>query len=68
MKDLTKLDKRTNREFDVKRVIFHDIEVREYPQILGDNPGVSEGEDKQALCFPFVLFLSAALPHFDFHL
>lgn len=71
MKDL----KRTKQEFDVKQVVFHNVEVREYPQILGDNPGVSEGEDKQSLCiivfsaklvgFLFVFLLSATPPHID---
>ncbi len=47
LKDPTKLHKTASQEFELKKVIFDGVEVREYPQILGDNPAVSEGEDKQ---------------------
>jgi len=30
-------------EFDLKKVIFDEVTVREYPQILGDNPAVTIG-------------------------
>jgi hypothetical protein len=30
--------------FELKKVIFDEIRIREYPRILGDNPAVSEGE------------------------
>ena len=44
LEDSTKLVKTPSREYDLKRVMFDNIEVREYPMILGDNPSVSEGE------------------------
>jgi hypothetical protein len=31
-------------EFDLKKVIFDEVNIREYPQILGDNPAVSIGK------------------------
>lgn len=35
--------KTPSQEYDLKKVIFDKIQVREYPQIMGDNPAVSEG-------------------------
>jgi len=43
LKDPTRMGKTLSQEYNLKRVIFDDVEVREYPQILGDNPAVSEG-------------------------
>ena len=45
MKDLTK-ERTPSQEFQLKKVIFDEIGVREYAIILGDNPAVSEGKDK----------------------
>lgn len=42
MKDLTK-ERTPSQEFQLKKVIFDEIGVREYAIILGDNPAVSEG-------------------------
>ena len=43
LKDPTNLHRKASPEFQLKKVLFADVEVREYPQILGDNPAVSEG-------------------------
>jgi len=29
--------------YELKKVFFHEVEIREYPQVLGDNPSVSDG-------------------------
>lgn len=43
LKDQTKLEKNPSAEYDFKKVIFDDIQIQEYAQILGDNPAVSDG-------------------------
>lgn len=48
MKDLTK-ERTPSQEFQLKKVIFDEIEVREYPIIMGDNPAVSEGKDNNTV-------------------
>jgi len=42
LRDSTK-PKTPSQEYALKKVFFDEIEVREYPQILGDNPAVTEG-------------------------
>lgn len=37
------LGRKPGHEYDLKKVIFGEITVREYPQILGNNPAVSIG-------------------------
>jgi len=36
-------EKSPSDQFDLKEVAFEDVQIREYPKILGDNPAVSEG-------------------------
>jgi len=45
LRDLSSLENSPSQEFNLctKEVIFDDITVREYPQILGDNPMVTAG-------------------------
>jgi len=31
------------KHYELKKVFFHEVEIREYPQVLGDNPSVSDG-------------------------
>lgn len=42
-KSCMKRERSPSQEFQLKKVIFDDVEIREYPHILGDNPAVSEG-------------------------
>ena len=51
------------QEFDLKKVIFDEVNIREYPQILGDNPAVSIGKMNK-FCFQDLtnlLFVSLSL-------
>ena len=53
------------QEFDLKKVIFDEVNIREYPQILGDNPAVSIGKIHK-FCFQDLtnlLFVSLSLMH-----
>ena len=36
-----------SQKFDLKKVIFDEITIREYPLILGDNPSVSAGKSSE---------------------
>jgi hypothetical protein len=51
------------QEFDLKKVIFDEVNIREYPRILGDNPAVSIGKINKC-CFQYstiLLFVSLSL-------
>ncbi|MGK3756739.1 MAG: hypothetical protein ACI8RD_009053 [Bacillariaceae sp.] len=41
-----------SQEFDLKKVIFDEVNIREYPQILGDNPAVTIGKIN-TYCFQY---------------
>jgi hypothetical protein len=43
LKDPTKAAS-PGKEYELKNVFFHEAEIREYPQVLGDNPAVSDGK------------------------
>eukprot|EP00531_Pseudo-nitzschia_arenysensis_P013467 CAMPEP_0116134918 /NCGR_PEP_ID=MMETSP0329-20121206/10913_1 /TAXON_ID=697910 /ORGANISM="Pseudo-nitzschia arenysensis, Strain B593" /LENGTH=181 /DNA_ID=CAMNT_0003629683 /DNA_START=173 /DNA_END=718 /DNA_ORIENTATION=- len=43
LKSCIRRERSPSQEFQLKKVIFDEIEVKEYPRMLGDNPAVSEG-------------------------
>jgi len=51
------------QEFDLKKVIFDEVNIREHPKILGDNPAVSIGKINKC-CFQYLtnlFFVSLSL-------